>query len=183
MFRRMTATATVSPITSSPEPLTLDGLAALDSASLGQVYEQGRVPASFSTLDGEPRGRMLASVGPLGRGRPAGAVRRLAASKVFPWAGKSFSSSSATEGAGINRVRLGKTREWFPFATRVENSAIDGKPTIVLDYDKPENPRVIRRIHDELREVAPGLFLGPAMWKAKDGKKLLLWFAIDKTAA
>jgi hypothetical protein len=179
----MTATATISPLTAAPaEPLTLDGLAALDATALGRVYEQGRVPASFASLDGAPRGRMLAPVGPLGRGPAAGAVRKLSASRVFPWAGKSFTSSAAAEGTGINRVRLGKTREWFPFATRVEDSAIDGKPTIVLDYDKPENPRLIRRIHDELREVAPGLFLGPAMWKAKNGKRLLLWFAIDKTA-
>jgi hypothetical protein len=181
----MTATATVSPIASSPSaaPLTVDGLAALDSAALGQVYEQGRVPASFASLDGQPRGRMLAPVGRLGRGRAGGVVRRLAGARFFPWAGKSFSSAGSAEGAGINRVRMGVTREWFPFATSVQPSVIDGKPTIVLDYDKPENPRVIRRIHDELREVAPGLFLGPAMWKAKDGKKLLLWFAIDKTQA
>ncbi len=178
----MTATATVSPISSATEPLTLDALAHLDAAALAQVYDKGTVPPSLAVLDGAPRGRMLASAGPLGRGPVADGIRRFSASRIFPWAGKSFTSASPTEGTGVNRVRLAGTREWFPFATRVEASAVDGKPAIILDYDQPKNPAPIRRIHDELREVAPGLFLGPAMWKAGDGKRLLLWFAIDQTA-
>ena len=42
-------------------------------------------------------------------------------------------------------------------------------------------------MHDEIREVSPGLFLGPAMWRSAiaeraardDRKTLLLWFALD----
>ena len=41
------------------------------------------------------------------------------------------------------------------------------------------NPGTIPKIHDEVREVAPGLFLGPAMWKGADKKTLVLWFALD----
>ena len=180
----MTATATVSPTASTtPAGLSIDALAQLDATELGHLYEQGTVPTSLAVLDGAPRGRMLASAGPLGRGPVAAAVRRFSASKVFPWAGKSFTSASTTEGSGVNRVRLGGTRELFPFATRVDASAVDGRPAIILDYDQPKNPALIRRIHDELREVSPGLFLGPAMWKAGDRKQLLLWFAIDQTQA
>lgn len=57
--------------------------------------------------------------------------------------------------------------------------SMDGAPCVVLDYDKPENPWLIRKIHDELREVSPGLFLGPAMAKTVRGPKLLLYFACD----
>ena len=66
----------------------------------------------------------------------------------------------------------------FPFDTSVGPSAIDGAPCIVLDYDKPNNPFFIRAIRDELREVAPGLFLGPAMVRLGASAKLALYFAI-----
>jgi hypothetical protein len=55
---------------------------------------------------------------------------------------------------------------------------MDGKPCLILDYDVSPNPWFIRRIHDELRQVAPRLYLGPAMWKARPTPKLVLFFAI-----
>ncbi len=122
---------------------------------------------------------MLAVRG-LDRGGLAAALRRFAASGAFPWAGKSFTASSDGDGSGINRVRLAGTRRWFPFRTRVEPSAVDGAACILLDYDDPANPRPIRMIRDELREVAPGLFLGPAMLDTGKGDpKLVLFFACD----
>jgi hypothetical protein len=45
-----------------------------------------------------------------------------------------------------------------------------------------ENPFFIRRIRDELREVAPRLFLGPAMADVGDKPKLILYFACDLSA-
>ena len=36
-----------------------------------------------------------------------------------------------------------------------------------------------RSADDEIREVAPGLFLGPAMWKSGNEKTLVLFFALD----
>ena len=158
---------------------TADALAEMSVTELEDVYREGTLPA-ISALDGAPPGRMLTVVGALGwRGmRPR--IAAFARSSVFPWGGKSFQSYSATTGRGINRVAL--LGEKFPFDTRVEASAIDGKDCIFLDYDKPSNPWFIRAIRDELREVSPGLFLGPAMW-APRGKtpRLVLWFAIDKT--
>lgn len=38
---------------------------------------------------------------------------------------------------------------------------------------------LIRKIHDEVREVSPGVFLGPAMWKSGQERTLVLWFALD----
>ena len=146
---------------------------------LGAVYRAGGLPESMTVLDGAPRGRMLTAVGRMGRGVPANALRRFAGSRQFPWAGKSFASTGDETGTGINRVRLGGGKEWFPFDTFISESVIDGEPCIVLDYDKSENPWLIRQIHDEMREVSPGLFLGPAMAKTKSGPKLILWFSID----
>jgi hypothetical protein len=145
------------------------------------MYRQGTVPASLFTVNGALEGRMLA-VKSLDRGRVADALRRFATSRSFVWGGKTFTAERDDTGRGVNRVQLGAVlgrQNLFPFATRFDDSALDGKPTIVLDYDLSENPPYIRRIHDEIRQVSPGIYLGPAMWKSRDAKKTLLWFALD----
>jgi hypothetical protein len=178
---RTTATAPTTG-TAAAQPRTLDDLAALDVDALEAVYRRGTVPASLHALDGSPVCRML-SVRRLDHGVVAGALRGFARSGAFPWAGKSFSAASDGEGTGINRVRLAGTRRWFPFQTRIEPSAIDGAPCILLDYDHRVNPKPIRMIRDELREVAPGPFLGPAMLDTKNSPpKLVLFFACDTRA-
>jgi len=154
---------------------TLDDLARMSASELGPLYATG-TPPILTELDGTPRGRMLAFVGPLGHGRPFDGLRRFAESPFFPWGGKSFTSKSPQHGAGINRVRA--VGDLFRFETRFGPSEVDGKPCMILDYDLSPNPWFIRKIHDELRQVSPGLFLGPAMWKTRDGAKLVLYFAI-----
>jgi hypothetical protein len=157
---------------------TLDSLAALDVDALGRIYDGGTVPAGIAALDGHPRGRML-SVRGLDAGTPHELLRAFAAARAFPWGGKSFASTGATAGKGINRVHLGGRHQLFPFETRLAPSVVDGRPCVVLDYDLPDNPGLIRKIHDEVREVSPGLFLGPAMWKTATRPALVLWFALD----
>lgn len=161
--------------------LTLDDLAAKSCAELETLYRRGSLPASLSAVDGALTGRMLAVRG-LGSGRLARGLRSFARSRSFVWGGKSFSAESERRGTGINRVIapgvLGR-QNLFPFDTLFAKSEIDAQPAIVLDYDKPENPPYIRAIHDEIREVAPGVYLGPAMWKTANGPRTLLWFALD----
>jgi hypothetical protein len=160
-------------------PRTLDELAALDVAALEEVYRRGTVPASLRALDGSPVCRMLAVRG-LDRGPVSSALRTFARASFFPWAGKSFQASSDDAGTGVNRVRLAGTRRWFPFHTRIEPSSIDGEPCVLLDYDDPVNPRPIRMIRDELREVSPGLFLGPALLDTGKGDpRVIVYFACD----
>jgi hypothetical protein len=158
---------------------SLDDLAAMSAEELETLYRSGKTPLDLHVLDGRPRGRMLAVRG--ARGVVFEGLRRIAGARAFVWGGKSFFQVSATEGRGVNRVRLGRSRfEWFPFGTRVEPSQIDGAPCIYLDYEQPGNPIFIRKIRDEIREIAPRLFLGPAMWKTgKDSSVLVLWFALD----
>jgi hypothetical protein len=160
--------------------LGLDDLAGRSEDALESLYRAGSVPADFFERAGRPKGRMLA-VRRLDRGAPFDVLRSFAASQRFPWGGKSFFRVGREHGRGINRVRLGPARfEWYPFDTRVEPSLVDGRPTVLLDYDKPENPFFIRRIRDEIRELEPGLFLGPAMWRDdRGGAAHVLWFALD----
>ena len=143
---------------------TLASLAAHTSAELDARYRGATGSASMRAADGVLFGRMLA-VPRLPRA-VASLVRRFAGSPSFVWEGKTFQASSETRGLGHNRVNLPRAlgrQNLFPFETLFGASAIDGKPTLILDYDLDVNPPYIRHIHDEIREVAPGLFLGPAM--------------------
>ena len=161
---------------------TLGDLAKLDARELREVYLGGSVPESLAVLDGDLVGRMLA-VRKLDRGGPLRGLAALSRSRSFPWEGKSFRHDNEMEGTGINRVKLpGGTRKLFPFATRVGASIVDDRETIILNYDLPENPKPIRLIHDEIREVAPKLFLGPAALVRKFGRPtIILWFALEAT--
>ncbi len=172
-----TTTATRSKATRKEGDLDLDALARLDVGALGELYARASRPTSVSGLEGRPRGRMLAVRSLDGR-RRGGTIRSLAAARWFPWGGKSFTGTGAS-GRGSNRVHLGGRHELFPFHTSVRPSVIDGEPCVMLDYDLPDNPGFIRAIHDEVREVEPGLYLGPAMWKGAEGPVLVLWFALD----
>jgi hypothetical protein len=51
-------------------------------------------------------------------------------------------------------------------------SWFDRKETIVLDYSKTS--LIARRVRDEIREVAPGVYLGVVFW----GKGKLLHFSL-----
>jgi hypothetical protein len=169
-----------SPRTGANAHLTLDTLAARSLDELDALYRGANVSTTMHAADGALVGRMLTV-----RGLPgplAGPLRRWAGSRSFMWEGKTFQASSDTHGVGHNRVfvprALGR-QNLFPFDTLFGPSAIDGKPTLILDYDLDVNPSYIRHIHDEVREVTPGLFLGPAMWKSAREKTLVLWFGLD----
>ncbi|WP_250655966.1 hypothetical protein [Alkalimarinus coralli] len=160
--------------------LTLDTLSEKSVEELSKLYQNASLPKSMKALDGSPKGRMLAIRG-IDKTPLFGATQALSKVSVFPWNGKSFQAKNNKQGTGINRINLTLAqKQWFPFNTVIVPSVIDGKECIYLDYDLPGNPWFIRKIRDELREVSPGLFLGPAMWKdGKESATLLLWFAID----
>jgi len=180
-----TQTSTTSATSTSRASIhTLDSLAALSSSELDALYRAARVSSTMHAADGALVGRMLAV-----RNLPgvlAKPLRRFAASRSFVWEGKTFRAESEIRGVGHNRVSIPRAlgrQALFPFETLFGPSAIDGKPTLILDYDLDANPAYIRHIHDEIREVAPGLFLGPAMWKGERAKTLVVWFALDSRLA
>lgn len=177
----MTAATSTSNSYNSTQ-LTLDDLSDMNVEELDSLYRQGSMPSSFKALDGTPKGRMLAVRG-IDKTPSFAPLSFISKASVFPWDGKSFNAINDTRGNGINRINLTVLKQnWFPFNTVMQPSVIDGKDCIYLDYDLPENPWFIRKIRDELREVSPGLFLGPAMWKTgSDSASLVLWFAIDTT--
>jgi len=159
--------------------LTLDDLSAMNSTELGERYANGSVPQDFNDLGTTPRGRVLA-INHLDNRITAPIIATVAKVPFFPWEGKSMAATGTDTGDGINRINLGLRMNWFPFKTLVEKSVIDGADTVYLDYEQKGNPYFIRKIRDELREIEPGLFLGPAMWKTGETSAMLvLWFALD----
>jgi len=165
--------------TSATRSRSLDDLARLAPRELQAIYQGCGVPERLTELDGDLVGRMLALRG-AGRGLALRTLASVARSPGFAWAGKSFRALDAETGTGINRVRLAGRHRLFPFRTHFGPSVIDGRRCVVLDYDDADNPGLIRAIHDEVREVDPGLYLGPACWKREGRAPLVvLWFALD----
>lgn len=154
--------------------LTLDALLDLDHAALTALYEGGALPR-LDALRGDLRGRMLAvpALPAVVTALPCAWARTAS----FPWRGKSFMPETTAEGEGVNRVILDRWR-LFTFRTRVAPSRHDGREVIELDYDRPANPFFIRAIEDEIREVAPGLYLGQAWLRVGAKKTFVLWFGL-----
>ena len=133
---------------------------------------------TIATLDGDAVGAMLAWRSPR-TGPLAALLRQFGSSSAFPWEGKTFTNQGNDSGQGINRINLLGKRRWFPFRTRFDASFLDGKPTFVLDYSGPGNPPLIRQIVDEVREVAPRLYMGPAALKIGGRPRPVLFFAVS----
>jgi hypothetical protein len=164
--------------TEAPQPppdITLRQLQRMNARGLSRCYSEAEAPTRVNALDGPTQGTLLSLVGPLSEGTARILINRVATSARFPWAGKSFQSWSEDRGSGINRVRMLGERLWFHFETRVDHSVVDGRPCVVLDYSHAENPWPVRLVRDELREVAPGLWLGPATIRGH----VALYFALQ----
>ena len=156
--------------------LDLAALRRMSFEELDVLYRNGKRPAKLSDLDGDGIGAMLAWRSPR-TGPVAALLKSIGAAEGFPWRGKTFRAYNGT-GEGINRISLFGKRKWFPFKTRFDASIIDGQPTFVLDYRSPENPPLIRNIIDELREVSPRLYMGPAALKIGGRPRHVLFFAV-----
>ena len=144
-------------ITSTPAtlvPLTRDELARLFGSG-----RAGEVPA------GHGRGTVLLGAG--------GAASRLAAAACYAiaWRGKVV---NARQGR-LKNILTPLNIAAIAAAVYKQDSWVDGAPCIVLDYSKTS--LVARMIRDEIREIAPGVFLGVVFW----GRRHILDFALDFT--
>ena len=89
------------------------------------------------------------------------------------WQGKVFTENPEGGGATlVNKIGPAGTHVVVARVYYTE-SWLDGKQCIVLDYSKTS--LFARKIRDEIREVAPHLYLGKVWW----GKTRLIDFAIE----
>lgn len=160
---------------SDPGVRTVDDLLALDTDTLARMYRAARVPA-IGEVRGDLVGRMLPA--PAAPRAVQNAMRALASQSFFPWKGKTFAPRDVHAGEGWNRVFTDKNL-WFRFTTSIGPSRAGDFDALHLDYDHAENPFFIRAIQDEIRTVAPGLWLGQA-WLVTGGKRtMVLYFALQ----
>lgn len=162
--------------------MTLNDLANLNFSELGALYEAGTVPADLGVLGKQPNGRLLAVRG-RDRGTSAKVVRYIGDPRHSLWIGKRVSiTDGGLTGSGTNRVKFGP--DIFPYVLVVGPSLLDGKDTIVFDYEHADNNAIGRRLYNELRQVAPGVFLGLVTWKTRRGIRAhLAWFGVEADAA
>lgn len=142
-------------------PVSPDGLVRMTSWQLDQLYRAapaGRLPS------GPVRG--IPIVAP---GRAVGPVASKAGRLV--WQGKVFDDGGASAvnrffGIKAVRGRLSQGTSW-----------LDGRPALILDYQG--SSLVYARYRDEIREVAPGLYLGAMFSRTQPQPTFTRFFAFE----
>ena len=129
--------------------ITVPDLLKMSQAQLDELFtnsQPGAIP------DGEAKGTAIIAPGTTYTDEIAEFINH------FAWQGKNF---DAKKGALRNRI--------LPFGINAiiakvykGPSWLDGKECIVLDYS--ETSLLAHWIRDEIREVAPGLYLGKVYW-------------------
>lgn len=157
LFASILATVTASPSTIHG----LDELSRLTPDQLEALYARS---APGAIPHGKVRG--LALVRPGTRFGPA-----ISRGARLTWQGKVFNAdgtSSINRFFGVKAVRADVA--YGP-------SWRDGRPAIILDYNRTS--KVYERYRDELREVAPGLYLGLMFDRNVAPPKLKMYFAVQ----
>ena len=164
-----------SPSRNPSQVTSLDELVGAHPDALAAIYRAGQV-APPSSLGLRPRGRLLGvNLVPELFLAVRGAVRLFATDKL-PWQGKAFASDDTR---GFNVV-FG--RHVMPFRVERAPSAIDGAETIVLRYDDPadRNPAPLRAVRDEMREVGPGVVMGPILRDEAGASRVIGWWGLER---
>jgi hypothetical protein len=141
--------------------ITLDGLRQMSPAELETLYRQG---AAVAIPEGPIRGTALLAPGT----RRARAVSRGAR---LIWQGKVFEPGQTTAvnrffGMRMIRAQVYQGPSW-----------LDGRPSLVLDYS--QTSRIYADNRDEIRQVAPGLFLGLMYDRTTAPPRLQMYFALQ----
>jgi hypothetical protein len=98
-----------------------------------------------------------------------------ALARLFAWQGKIFDLFPPDRQNGILVNKITPFSLTFVVAKVYrDNSWMDGKETIVIDYSKTSF--FAKAIRDEIREVEPGVYLGKVWW----GKTRVLDFALTR---
>ena len=146
----------------------MDGITAADPSSLvdetadalGELFGAGTAGA---IPDGRGKGTVLLGTG--------GRLTRVAAAVCYAlaWRGKVVNAREAR----LKNIVTPLGIQAIEAAVYKQDSWYDGEPCIVLDYSKTSF--VARKIRDEIREIAPGVFVGLVFW----GRRHVLDFALD----
>lgn len=140
--------------------ITVPDLLNMSQAELDELFtnsEPGDIP------NGEAKGTAIVAPGTTYTEEIAEFINH------FAWQGKTF---DAKKGVLRNRI-LSFGLNAIIAKVYKDPSWLDGKECIVLDYS--DTSLLAHWIRDEIREIAPNLYLGKVYW----GKKRLIDFAIQ----
>jgi hypothetical protein len=172
---------------SSPPEIVADRSA----AELEELFAGGTAPSPLP--DGRLQGGLLTLTPPL-----AAPLANGLAAFWQPWLGKRFVPAEARgtnllERSSFEAMRIfaggGRWFRWwpedegayqaFPFTLSVTGGELRRVQDVVrIDYDRPENSPLVRRIVDEAVEVEPGVLLGQALVGVAGRKRRAAWFAL-----
>ena len=133
----------------------------MSPAELDAIYRQG---VSVAIPEGRIRGTAILSPG-------TRRTRALSRGARLMWQGKVFEpgQSSAVNrffGMRVVRAQVYQGPSW-----------LDGQPSLVLDYS--QTSLVYANNRDEIRQVAPGLFLGLMYDRTTSPPGLVMYFALE----
>jgi hypothetical protein len=132
--------------------LDLDQLQRMSPAELDALFRQSELGKPFA---GVYKGRLLYLTD---KNLPKVKVRLA----NIPWSGK----MAREDGYFTNRWL--RDINWIDSHYVIGPSWVDGKPAVIMEY-APGTP-LFANMHDELREVAPGLYMGPVYERCPCGK-------------
>jgi hypothetical protein len=152
-------------VTDRAPALTADGLLDMTAVQLDALFQD-------SPAGPIPRGRSKGTI----IFRPGTALARPVdrVGGKLAWHGKVFNPETQDLKNLISPFAVPAIRA----TTYEEASWLDGRPCVVLDYSKTS--KVAGWIRDEIREIAPGVYLG-IVWgvgRVFGGRKLVLRFAL-----
>lgn len=89
------------------------------------------------------------------------------------WLGKAFKPLSADHGEGYNFCRRpgGWVQRYYRFGTGPGVSLVDGKPAFMVYYHEFDNASGKADLTDEVRTLAPSIFLAISTVRLPDGKR------------
>ena len=150
-----------NPAHAQGQPLTASRLLQLSGPELDAIYRQGQ---AVGVPPGRIRGTAILAPG----------TRRnelMARGTRLVWQGKIFNPGEPTAvnrffGLPIVRAQVYQDQSW-----------LDGAPSLVLDYSRTS--RVYAQYRDEIRQVAPGLYLGLMYDRSAPQPSLRMYFVLE----
>jgi hypothetical protein len=132
---------------------------------LDEIYRSCETPSTIPT--GDTRGTAIIAGSIFAKAFAAFA-------RMFAWQGKVFDLYGEEGQSGILLNKVTPFSLTFVIAKVYrEDSWMDQRPTIVIDYSKTS--LIFGAIRDEIREIEPGVYLGKVWW----GKTHILDFALS----
>ncbi|MFW9897522.1 MAG: hypothetical protein ACFFD7_17080 [Candidatus Thorarchaeota archaeon] len=135
---------------------TVEKLKKMTREDLLELYKTLQAP-EFEEMDGEYDGHTLDTGSEVGNQMSEWVMNKTA---MGVWKGKAYTPITSTTGEGYNRYVIdGKERHHLRFATEMNVSLFDGKPTLRMRYGAFKNVSAINDLIDEVRKLDDGIYL------------------------